>query len=960
MADLTAEQFGDFYRAVYGYPPFPWQQRLLHQVLETGWPSTIDLPTASGKTACIDIAVFAMAVAQTGPRRIFFVVDRRVVVDAAFDRMTKLVAGLKGATEGILKDVASSLRRVAAGGEGDADSPLEAYQLRGGIYRDPSWVGSPLQPMVIASTVDQVGSRLLFRGYGLSNSLYPMHAALVANDSLLLLDEAHYSVPFAKTLRAVRRYNGREWGSENVAPPLQFVEMTATPTREAELPFQLDGTDDYENAVLRRRLFAPKETTLAVSKSTPKTLPKFAAELAEKALGMASERGIRRIAVMVNRVRTARLVHEHLRKHQHQTELLIGRMRPIDRLSLSAGVQATLSGQARNSDSAPFFVVATQCLEVGADLDFDALVTECASIDALQQRFGRLDRTGVLAEDGIGAKGCVVVQEPMTKQEYVDPIYGSSLSATWNWLASFSGVVDFGVASRAGLGETVRERLMRLPAADALRRAAPPSPTLLPTHLDILVQTSPVPSPDLDPHLFLHGKESGAADVQVVWRADLDGVLDEQDWIDIVAAFPPTSSEAMPVPLREFMGWWGGVSAPIDASDVEGMAVDEGEADLKGAEAPRRALRWAGDDSRVFEGSQLRIRPGDTLVLPISAGGWNELGHIPADSKIDVAEWARFQMRRPWMLRLHSGVIKAQGWPETPSLSAIRDHLGEEDVRTAVLYELIEQYRREITNETHWIAQVLGTLPKRRSLNHYPGGQDGWVLTGTSAEPDYGADESSSGGRISLEGHLADVAREAERFGSSLLGPGLMTRCVEAARIHDLGKADPRFQILLHGGDSFAARMSPEALAKGSPPRLSRIARSSLWKSSGLPDSFRHELVTLLLMESRVEDGLDDIALHLVASHHGRCRPFAPVVLDDDGPTFRYNGWSLPAGKRTDRAAHRIDSGIADRFWRLTRRFGWWGLAYLETIFRLADWEASRNEQLESGGEAAESKEVNA
>ena len=110
MSELRAERFGEFFYELYKRQPFPWQRRLAKQVCTRNWPGAIALPTASGKTACVDIAIFALAcqailpVAQrTAPRRVFFVVDRRVIVDEAYERASNLAQELHKARSGIFK-----------------------------------------------------------------------------------------------------------------------------------------------------------------------------------------------------------------------------------------------------------------------------------------------------------------------------------------------------------------------------------------------------------------------------------------------------------------------------------------------------------------------------------------------------------------------------------------------------------------------------------------------------------------------------------------------------------------------------------------------------------------------------------------------------------------------------------------------------------------------------------------
>ena len=137
-------------------------------------------------------------------------------------RARRLADTLQSATDGILKSVADNLRQIA-----DDTRPLAAHVLRGGMYRSEAWARNPLQPTVVASTVDQIGSRLLFRAYGRGPGTWPIYAGLIANDSLILLDEAHCALPFLQTLQAVRRF--QTWAQAPLGRCFHPVVMSATP-----------------------------------------------------------------------------------------------------------------------------------------------------------------------------------------------------------------------------------------------------------------------------------------------------------------------------------------------------------------------------------------------------------------------------------------------------------------------------------------------------------------------------------------------------------------------------------------------------------------------------------------------------------------------------------------------------------------------------------------------------------
>lgn len=926
---LDPREFGQYFREVnQGRDPFPWQERLAAQVCVGEWPDVIDLPTASGKTACIDIALFALACRRGAARRIFFVVDRRVVVSEASQRAVRIAGALEqsldAAPGSVSGRVAQQLRELAGGGDA---KPLATCELRGGIYRDESWVRTPLQPMVVASTVDQVGSRLLFRGYGVSENAWPIHAGLVGNDSLILLDEAHCSRVFAETLRSAARYRGADWADEPVPVGFRTVEMTATPSAAGRTVFRI-GDSDKEEKYLGPRLFARKPAKLVVSKNRPKELDKLATSLFDEALTLSKGPQVRRVAVIVNRIATARKVYELLNAGGERAELMIGRMRPYDRDKLLGRLEDLKSGTKRSAGGATRFVVATQCLEVGADLDFDGLVTECASMDALQQRFGRLNRLGQFDGESCGV---IVIGSGQVDVKQRDPVYGEALARTWEWLNVVdggSGALNMGIEARESEPLTVAQLFAGLEEKEkaTLRMESAMGPLLLPAHMDALAQTNPKPACEPDIALFLHGRREGEPDVQVVWRADLNNG-NAGHWADIVSLCPPVSSEAMQVPISAFQRWFDSEIQDETDSDIEGVGgTDVEEAEASGA--ARVVLRWRGDKSEVVRSSK-KVRPGDTLVLPASVGGFDELGHKPADARTDIGDLARLIARRRLTIRLHPDV-----WPGS---EAISPRIIEEDI-AAITDEELAAVDPDLK------ILLLEARGWRRGLKKpegYPDRDNAFVVTGrgVSAGEDAGSDEPSQSPEVDLERHLDDVAKAVGAY-RELLG-AKTEEYVWAAGFHDWGKADIRFQALLRGGDMMAARFAPKPLAKSEWIPMSPAERKARRERTGLPDGFRHEMVSLLFAERMIDGAEREMGRHLIATHHGYARPLAPVVFDTSGEPVSYAGVTLTVQEQRDHAAYRLDSGVADRFWRLTRRYGWWGLAWYEALFRLADWEAS-------------------
>lgn len=1002
MGVLDASLFDTWFAQVHGHPPFAWQTRLTRQLLAgDDWPSVIDLPTGSGKTATIDIALFVLAARpDVSPRRVVYVVDRRVIVSQTGVHITALKSAMSdpdaharevGLGSNALRIVSDALASVSA----DDDGPgLAAAELRGGIVMDETWGERPDTPAILVSTVDQVGSRMLFRGYGLSRGRRPIQAGLLGNDALFILDEVHLSRPFADVLDRVGELGDRH---SSVPRRWQVTHLSATPGVSMGGRFRLDpGKDLVEGSLLRRRVEVEKHVTLrqvGAARQNPEDA--LVAGIVPTALAMDGDA----VGVIVNRVATARRIAETLRANRDapRVELLTGRMRPLDRERRWDAIKDRVAaGRDRDGsdDGQKLFLVATQTIEAGADLDLDAMVTEIAPLDSLRQRFGRVDRRGDLHARSAPASIVVVAAAAQTKDGFDDAVYGDRLTACWHLLSDRFGDTTFD-------GGPVSTDLASIDTATTVRASAstPSGPLLLEHHWRLLWQTNPEPPGSPEVKYFLHGREDSQTEINIVWRADLAARHLRTDRIgrdavrSLLRAAPPRSEEALAVPLVAARRWLRGLDES-GVADVEGAGVDEPE---EGSRTPsgvarRTVVKWDGTDTEpvvvVGPAAQTggesigRLSPGDTIVVPADWGGlsdgvWSPMSQTPVTDLGDIAEYRRVRggRSREYRIRLHPDVLSAHGvdatdLPRPPTdddevevtpfldraLEWVADHVadaeGVDDMVRQVAMALVGQhatasYQVTDVHDTSLLADP-AYVAKLSS---------GYVIVRSRVDQrkaifetdDSDVTHSFTGRRVLLDDHCEGVGQRAGAYARACGADGVAADLELAGRLHDLGKADPRFQSWLLDGDPVAVARQNTLLAKSGIDHRDRTTREAARRRAKFPTGLRHELLSVALITSDpsiLDEAKDsELVLHLVATHHGRCRVLPPVQVDPDPQTVTVTVGDHRLVARTDHDLDAVDSPVSARQEALIGRYGWHGLAWMEAVLRLADHQQSAWEQ---------------
>lgn len=889
----STNSFETRFECLTGNAPFCWQRRLFNDYFAKGAiPSALDIPTGLGKTSVMTLWYLARKAGAALPRRLAYVVDRRAVVDQA-------------------TTVADKIR--------SKDSELRVSTLRGQHVDNREWLADPAKSAIVVGTVDMIGSRLLFSGYGVSRKMRPYHAGLLGADTLVVLDEAHLVPPFEKLLRTVEgeadMLGPRTEEDRKIVPRFRLLSLSATGRNDAadkkSRVFRLLPEDRQDKGV-EERLSARKQLT--VKKIDDRK--NLVAELVDPAWRLGTEQGSVRVLVYCDSREDAVKVKNEIakkckkEKYQSACELLVGGRRVFERETLFNWLtEHEFLGDAKDVPEQPSFLIATSAGEVGVDLDADHMVCDLVEWERMVQRLGRVNRRGK-GDACIEVIAAPDTNKPKTKVGEWEKRWNECLARLRKPLDRLRciGSGDERDASPGAILELKERAEKDSELQEAIEEAttqAPLRPALTRALVDAWSMTS------LDKHTgrpddiqpWLRGwEEKQRPQTTIIWREHLpvraDGsVITPKEIETFFEAAPPHTSEKLEIETFTVVEWLVEHTKHLSIS----KKTDESDVPLKQKDVIAYVLSLAGDYRRTLKGTDLADSSdnkknlerkkklhgelhGATLVVDARFGGLTEDGMLDekADGLLrvidDGKEWlprlkdnepaVRFQVR---VVTAEDNAESAGDWRERFRFEEKRTEEGE-----ATRWILVEKWRHD-------------------------------AETG---------DDRSVGRRQELAEHHAWTEGKARTLAKAIgLSDSYVDMLAAAARLHDEGKRHRLWQR-----------------AANAPLGEKIYAKTDRRMNIRLLDGYRHEFGSLPWAEKNqsfksLPDDLRDLALHLVAAHHGWARPIIPT-----------NGCDAPPSVLEKRACD-----VALRFARLQKQWGPWGLAWWEALLRAADQQASRD-----------------
>lgn len=965
-ANAIARSFPLAFRVLTGHAPMRWQGRLFERMLGGNLPDAVDLPTGLGKTSVMAIWLIARALAgaETAlPRRLVYVVDRRVVVDQATAEAEKLRNALEGVAEHFealdpsekdqAQQIVAELRQRLGINDG---SSLTISTLRGGKADDRAWTYDPAAPAIIVCTVDMAGSRLLFSGYRMSRWLRSAQAGLIGVDSLIVLDEAHIAPAFHKAVQSVLELQKQTSAPVRI-PALQLLPLSATSHEDsAGNVFRLEA-DDYDDPLVAHRTGRTRPTKRITFEPLPSAKDALRNALAKKAATF--DGSARAVLIFCDSRAVARDTADTLRatlsksRGLKETEvkedvaLITGARRGKERDELvekETYRAFTFRDGKRDlpTDGRTRYLVCTAAGEVGADLDADAAVMDLVPLERMIQRLGRVNRRGECADTSR-----VLI--------HYDP-------AALNVLASNNEEKKAG-AKRLGATKAALEALPRLgegfdaspvhlAALDPkARRAAstptPEIPTIEREHVEAWALTSLKDHPgrpEVDP--FLRGIVDDEPQTTIAWRADVAYLarLPARKVEDALAAARLMPAEILEAPTREVTLFLrdritalrkerkkAQESGEEASTSVRLLALKHGrligrgtiadasailELAAAGDEPPKLALDWDGKRNEDVENALAHA----TVLLEPAFGGLDQDGALDANAAghDDLHVQPKHEdFQQGLVIRLvtpthEDGEAQIRLLTVPPAFHTAEAALRQYDIALAI--------RRCLGLRRAWFAELPAEsgdpdndAPVLEYWKH-------WDIDGET-----GTASQSQGLAEHQDEAKAEMAELTLRLG---FPADLADTLIRSMAVHDSGKA----RAIWQDGVGAPRNGRPYAKSAGRGPG----ARGYRHEFGSLRDAlYKEEVATTL---AGLRDEHRDLALHLIASHHGRARPSIPAEDEEE---------ILPAVLDEDALQAAI------RYVRLQRRWGAWGLAWLEAVFRSVDATVSRRFEME--GEKRES-----